>query len=99
MSPGSAQTQHSDYRHENLLRHCTLIAEETTCLAATLTDQEAVEVIVLKVSRLSQSMRDLATTIEKLIGESDTALHILDMNLAIKSSADDPYQRAFVNIM
>lgn len=57
-------------------------------------------VIVLEVSRLSRSMRDLATTIETIVDENDTGLHILDMSLAIDpDDENDPYQRAFVNIM
>lgn len=60
---------------------------------------EVDRVIVLEVSRLSRSMRDLATTVEMIIDENDTGLYILDMNLAIEPDNDDPYQRAFVNIM
>ena len=56
-------------------------------------------VIVLEVSRLSRSMRDLATTIETLVDENDTGLHILGMNLALEPDCDEPYQRAFINIM
>ena len=60
---------------------------------------EVERVIVLEVSRLSRSMRDLATTVETIVNENDTGLHILDMNLAIEPSEEDPYQCAFVNIM
>lgn len=61
---------------------------------------EVDRVIVLEVSRLSRSMRDLATTIETIVDENDTGLHVLDMSLAIEpGDKDDPYQRAFVNIM
>ena len=60
---------------------------------------EVERVIVLEVSRLSRSMRDLATTVETIVDENDTGLHVLDMNLAIEPGDDDPYQRAFVNIM
>ena len=56
-------------------------------------------VIVLEVSRLSRSMRDLATTVSTVVDESDTGLHVLDMNLALEPEDDDPYQRAFLNIM
>ena len=56
-------------------------------------------VIVLEVSRLSRSMRDLATTIETLVDDHDTGLHILGMNLSLEPDCDDPYQRAFINIM
>lgn len=44
-------------------------------------------------------MRDLATTVETIVNENDTGLHILDMNLALEPGDDDPYQRAFLNIM
>ena len=60
---------------------------------------EVARLIVLEVSRLSRSMRDLATTVEAIVDESDTGLHILDMNLALKPGDDDPYQRAFLNTM
>ena len=60
---------------------------------------EVARVIVLEVSRLSRSMRDLATTVETIVDESATGLHILDMNLALEPEDDDPYQRAFLNIM
>lgn len=56
-------------------------------------------VIVLEVSRLSRSMRDLATPVETIVDESDTGLHILDISLAIEPGEDYPYQRAFLNIM
>lgn len=57
-------------------------------------------VIVLEVSRLSRSMRDLATTIETIVDEHNTGLHVLDMSLSIEpGDENDPYQRAFVNIM
>ncbi|WP_336365379.1 recombinase family protein [Halalkalicoccus salilacus] len=62
-------------------------------------DGEVARVIVLEVSRLSRSMRDLATTVETIVDESDTGLHILDMSLALEPGDDDPYQRAFLNIM
>lgn len=60
---------------------------------------EVTRVVVLEVSRLSRSMRDLAGTVETIVDESDTGLHVLDMNLAIEPTDDDPYQRAFLNIM
>ena len=44
-------------------------------------------------------MRDLATTVETIVDESDTGLHVLDMNLSLEPEDDDPYQRAFLNIM
>lgn len=56
-------------------------------------------VIVLEVLRLSRSMRDLATTVETIVDESNTGLHILDLNLALEPGDNDPYQRAFLNIM
>lgn len=56
-------------------------------------------VIVTEVSRLSRSLRDLSTVIETVVDEHDTGMHILDMNLALEPGDDDPYQRAFVNIM
>lgn len=56
-------------------------------------------VIVLEVSRLSRSMRDLATTVETIVDDNDCGLHILDMSLALEPDDDDPYQRAFLNIM
>lgn len=57
-------------------------------------------VVVLEISRLSHSMRDLATTVETIVDENDTGLYIFDMNLAIEpGDEDDPYQRAFLNIM
>ena len=68
-------------------------------LMADARDGEIARVIVLEVSRLSRSMRDLATTIETLVDENDTGVHVLDMNLALEPGCDDPYQRAFVNIM
>lgn len=56
-------------------------------------------VIVLEVSRLSRSMRDLATTVDMLVDEYDTGLHIMNMNISLEPDCDEPYQRAFVNIM
>lgn len=43
-------------------------------------------------------MHDLTTTVETIVDENDTGLHILDMNLSLESDEDDPYQRAFLNI-
>lgn len=34
-----------------------------------------------------------------IVDEQDTGLHILDMSLALKLDDDDPYQRAFLDIM
>ena len=62
-------------------------------------DGEVDRVVALEVSRLSRSMRDLVTTVETIVDESDTGLHVLDMNLALEPDEDDPYQRAFLNIM
>jgi DNA invertase Pin-like site-specific DNA recombinase len=56
-------------------------------------------VIVLEVSRLSRSIRDLATTVETIVDEYEAGLHILDMSLALEPGDEDPYQRAFLNIM
>lgn len=43
---------------------------------------------------------NLATTIETIVDEHDTGLHVLDMSLAIEPGDEgDPYQRAFMNIM
>lgn len=56
-------------------------------------------VVALEVSRLSRSMRDLAATVETVVDENNAGLHILDMNLALEPGEDDPYQRAFLNIM
>lgn len=44
-------------------------------------------------------MRDLASTVETIVDESDTSLHVLDMNLALESNDDDPSQRTFLNSM
>lgn len=60
---------------------------------------DVARVIVLEVSRLSRSMRDLASTVETIVDENATGLHILDMGLALEPGEDDPYQRAFLNIM
>ena len=51
-------------------------------------------VIVLELSRLSRSMRDLATTLDEL-GQQDTGLHVIDRSLAIEPDDSDPMTEAF----
>lgn len=48
---------------------------------------------------LPYSLPESPLTIETLVDESDTGVHVLDMNLELEPDCDDPYQRAFINIM
>jgi len=45
------KSEYSSQRHEKLLRHCTIIAEEVGCLADSLEDRDAAEEIVLWINR------------------------------------------------
>ena len=51
-------------------------------------------VVVLELSRLSRSMRDLAATLDEL-GKQDTGLHVIDRSLAIEPDDSDPMTEAF----
>lgn len=55
-------------------------------------------VVVSSISRVSRSIRDLDTTVDKL-SERDTQLHIIDESLVIKPDDEDPFQRAVLQLL
>ena len=48
--------------------------------------------------RGSRSVRDFSATIERIVDDNDTGLHILDMSLALEADDHDPYTRAFLQV-
>jgi DNA invertase Pin-like site-specific DNA recombinase len=56
-------------------------------------------VVVNSVSRISRSIRDLDDTVDRIVGESDTALHIVSEGFDIRPGDDDPYQRALLQLL
>lgn len=57
-------------------------------------------VVVHSVSRISRSIRDLDQTVERIIDQNDTALHIISEGFDIVPGDDqDPYQRALLQLL
>lgn len=55
-------------------------------------------VVTHSVSRLSRSIRDLDQTVEKIVDENDTELHIISEGLRM-TGEDDPYQKAMLQLL
>jgi DNA invertase Pin-like site-specific DNA recombinase len=56
-------------------------------------------VVVNSVSRISRSIRDLDDTVDRIVAESDTALHIVSEGFDIRPGDEDPYQRALLQLL
>lgn len=56
-------------------------------------------VVVHSVSRVSRSIRDLDRTVERVVEESDTALHIISEGFSLVPDDRDPYQRAMLQLL
>jgi DNA invertase Pin-like site-specific DNA recombinase len=67
-------------------------------LMADLASGEIDRVVVSEVSRLSRSVRDFATAVERIVDEHGVALHVLDMGLDLDPDDRDPYTRAFLSV-
>lgn len=55
-------------------------------------------VVTHSVSRLSRSIRDLDQTVEKIVDDNDTELHIISEGLRM-TGEDDPYQKAMLQLL
>jgi DNA invertase Pin-like site-specific DNA recombinase len=67
-------------------------------LMGAVTNGEVERVIASEVSRISRSVRDFSATVERVVDDNETGLHILDMNLALDPDERDPYTRAFLQV-
>jgi DNA invertase Pin-like site-specific DNA recombinase len=56
-------------------------------------------VVVNSVSRISRSIRDLDDTVDRVVEDADTALHIVSEGFDIRPSDNDPYQRALLQLL
>jgi DNA invertase Pin-like site-specific DNA recombinase len=56
-------------------------------------------VVVHSVSRISRSIRDLDQIVELIVGENETALHIISESFDIRPNDDDPFQRAMLRLL
>jgi DNA invertase Pin-like site-specific DNA recombinase len=56
-------------------------------------------VVVHSVSRISRSIRDLDDTVDRIVEDADTALHIVSEGFDIRPGDDDPYQRALLQLL
>lgn len=61
-------------------------------------DGEYDAVVVHSISRLSRSIRDLDQTVETIVEESDTQLHIISEGMRITGD-QDPYQTALLQLL
>jgi DNA invertase Pin-like site-specific DNA recombinase len=55
-------------------------------------------VVINSVTRLSRSIRDLDQTVEKIVDDNDTELHIIAEGLHLIGD-DDPYQKAMLQLL
>jgi len=55
-------------------------------------------VVVNSVSRVSRSIRDLDQTVERIVEDADTELHIISEGIRMTGD-DDPYQRALLQLL
>lgn len=64
---------------------------------------EAVEsydaVVVNSVSRISRSIRDLDRTVERIVEDAGTELHIISEGFRLAPDVDDPYQKAMLQML
>jgi hypothetical protein len=91
------QTEYSDHRHEKLLRHCTIIAEEVGGLDAAMQDRNAAERIVAWISRTydnEETNRDYRTALRvcgaRTVGDDDETPDALAWIPTGTSSTYDP---------
>lgn len=57
------------------------------------------KVVVHSVSRVARSLRDFDRTVEVVVEENNTALHIISEGFDLVPGQDDPYQRAMLQIL
>lgn len=55
-------------------------------------------IVANSVSRISRSIRDLDETVEQIVDQSDTELHIISEGLQM-TGEDDPYQKAMLQLL
>jgi DNA invertase Pin-like site-specific DNA recombinase len=55
-------------------------------------------VVVNSVSRISRSIRDLDETVDRIVDQADTELHIISEGLQM-TGEDDPYQKAMLQLL
>lgn len=55
-------------------------------------------VVVNSISRVSRSIRDLDETVDRIVEESDTELHIISEGMQM-TGEDDPYQKAMLQLL
>ena len=56
-------------------------------------------VVVKSVSRIARSIRDLDRTVERIVDESDTELHIISEGFEILPDDSDPFQKAMLRLL
>jgi len=56
-------------------------------------------VVANSVSRISRSIRDLDKTVEAIVDENETELHIIDEGFQLRPGNDDPYQTAMLRLL
>lgn len=56
-------------------------------------------VVVHSISRVARSVRDFDQTVEHIVDQNETALHIISEGFDIVPGDDDPYQRAMLQIL
>jgi DNA invertase Pin-like site-specific DNA recombinase len=56
-------------------------------------------VVVNSVSRVARSIRDFEDTVEHIVEDNDTSLHIISEGFDIVPGDEDPYQRAMLQIL
>lgn len=56
-------------------------------------------VVVNSVSRISRSIRDLDRTVERIVEEAETDLHIISEGFRLAPDVDDPYQKAMLQML
>jgi DNA invertase Pin-like site-specific DNA recombinase len=56
-------------------------------------------VVVNSISRVARSIRDFEDTVEHIVEDNDTALHIISEGFELVPGDEDPYQRAMLQIL
>lgn len=75
-------TKYSDHRHEKLLRHCTIVAEEVGGLAAALEEKDATELILRWINRTYDN--------EETNSDYRTAIRVFGKRVAPDDDGDAP---------
>jgi DNA invertase Pin-like site-specific DNA recombinase len=56
-------------------------------------------VVVNSISRVARSIRDFEDTVEHIVEDNDTALHIISEGFELTPGDEDPYQRAMLQLL